>query len=186
MENSFFNVRHVTQFRYNAPVREAVMELYLQPRTDDRQRLRTFEISIAPHGQLFGYSDYMGNAVYHFDVPTAHDLLEIVMQATVEVTHAAALPDTLEGVSWTQAREVATDHDRWEMTQNSQFARPSEALLSFIGETGLSASGDVLTALRTLTQTIYDKFRYVSDATSADSPIEEALASGEGVCQDFA
>jgi hypothetical protein len=36
----FYSIRHVTRFRYFAPVRESVMELRMQPRSEGRRRLR--------------------------------------------------------------------------------------------------------------------------------------------------
>ena len=37
-----------------------------------------------------------------------------------------------------------------------------------------------------LTEAIHDGFDYRQQTTGVDSPIDEALESGEGVCQDFA
>jgi transglutaminase-like putative cysteine protease len=42
-----------------------------------------------------------------------------------------------------------------------------------------------LTTLRDLNQAIYDKFSYTPKSTRVDSPIDEALLSRQGVCQDF-
>ena len=37
-----------------------------------------------------------------------------------------------------------------------------------------------------LNQRLYDYFEYVPRSTRVDSPIDEAIVSGKGVCQDFA
>ena len=37
----FYSIRHVTRFRYSAPVRESVMELRMQPRSEGPQTLRS-------------------------------------------------------------------------------------------------------------------------------------------------
>ena len=41
----FYSIRHVTRFRYSAPVRESVMELRMQPRSEGPQTLRSFQIT---------------------------------------------------------------------------------------------------------------------------------------------
>jgi hypothetical protein len=44
----FYSIRHVTRFRYSGPVRESVMELRMQPRSEGPQTLRSFQISTNP------------------------------------------------------------------------------------------------------------------------------------------
>lgn len=83
------DIRHLTQYHYAAPVRESVIELWVQPQESGRQRLVSFELEIDPSAQLFSYADAFGNAVYHFDVPQPHEHLAIQARATVE-TNAPA------------------------------------------------------------------------------------------------
>ena len=66
-------VRHSTRYQYDEPVRESVMELWMQPQKRANQRLISFELEIDPAAQLFSYADTFGNAVYHFDIPQPHD-----------------------------------------------------------------------------------------------------------------
>ena len=56
-------VRHVTQYHYERPVRESVMELRMQPQKSARQRLISFELDLDPRAQVFSYVDSFGNAV---------------------------------------------------------------------------------------------------------------------------
>ena len=44
------------------------MELRMQPRSEGPQTLRSFQIVTNPRAQLYAYTDYLGNAVYHFNV----------------------------------------------------------------------------------------------------------------------
>src|SRR5580658_3497279 len=64
----FYSIRHITRFGYSAPVRESVMELRMQPRSEGPQTLRSFQIATNPRAQLYAYTDHLGNAVYHFDL----------------------------------------------------------------------------------------------------------------------
>src|SRR6185436_6188337 len=71
----FYSVRHVTRYRYDAPVRESIMQLYVQPKSEGPQRLQSFQITTHPRAGLQAYTDHFGNAVYHFDVPGSHQEL---------------------------------------------------------------------------------------------------------------
>src|SRR5579864_5266656 len=93
-------IRHVTQYHYAAPVRESVMELWMQPQKSATQRLLSFELELDPGAQLFSYPDSFGNAVYHFDVPQPHERLEIVARSAVETYAPDAPPDALDLGEW--------------------------------------------------------------------------------------
>ena len=43
-------VRHVTQYHYAEPVRESVMEIWMQPQKGARQRLVSFDLELDPAG----------------------------------------------------------------------------------------------------------------------------------------
>src|SRR6201993_2874329 len=93
-------IRHLTQYHYAAPVRESVMEMWVQPQKGSRQRLISFELELDPAAQPFSYADAYGNAVYPFDVPQPHDYLSIQSKAAVETQAPAPLPETLDEGEW--------------------------------------------------------------------------------------
>jgi transglutaminase-like putative cysteine protease len=63
----------------------------------------------------------------------------------------------------------------------------TEALHAFIEARTLNdlRRHDPLTALRRLNEALYEAFDYAPGVTEADSPIDHALETHEGVCQDF-
>ena len=48
-----YGIRHITRFRYHAPVSETVMEIRLHPRTEGVQRCLNFALSIQPEARRF-------------------------------------------------------------------------------------------------------------------------------------
>jgi transglutaminase-like putative cysteine protease len=68
----------------------------------------------------------------------------------------------------------------------SHFARPSPALEKLAAGIGGERRGDPLSLLKELNQSIFSAFKYKPKATRVNSPIEDALSSRQGVCQDFA
>jgi len=68
----------------------------------------------------------------------------------------------------------------------SEFAEPTPLLLDLANQLEVCRRDDPLSLLRELNQKLYDWFEYVPKSTKVDSPIDEAIKSRQGVCQDFA
>ncbi|MCR5880052.1 transglutaminase family protein [Phenylobacterium sp. J367] len=181
-------VRHVTQYQYEEPVRESVMELWMQPQRGANQRLVSFELELDPPAKVFSYADAFGNAVYHFDVPQPHDRLTITAVSAVETHAPAHLPETLDTGEWDRLRSDFVRGDNFEFLHAHGFARETEMLHAFVEEHDLNRlrAACPLTAVRTLSSEIYRAFDYEAGVTRADSPIDDVLQHKKGVCQDFA
>jgi transglutaminase-like putative cysteine protease len=181
-------VRHVTQYHYDALVRESVMELWMQPQKSGSQRLVSFELEVEPPAQMFSYADNFGNAVYHFDVPQPHERLTIVARSTVETQSPDDLPEALDRGEWDRLKSDFVTGECFDFLRPHGFAVETPALSAFIARRGWEAlrHNDPLSALRALNTAIYEAFDYAPGATTADSPIDLALEHGRGVCQDFA
>jgi transglutaminase-like putative cysteine protease len=182
----FYSIRHITRFRYTAPVRESVMELRMQPRSEGPQTLRSFQIATNPRAQLYAYTDHLGNAVYHFNLLREHEELRIEVQAVVEVSEHPALPEKVGEDEWAQYKPELLSGDHFDMLRPSKFARSSPALMTFMRIADIEKPvGDPLAAMKLLMRAIYDSFNYQPGVTEVHSPIETALTERRGVCQDF-
>jgi transglutaminase-like putative cysteine protease len=76
--------------------------------------------------------------------------------------------------------------DYWEMLLPSTFAVETPALTLLASQMGVTRRDDPLMLVQELNQRLFDYFEYVPRHTRVDSPIDEAIVSGKGVCQDFA
>ncbi len=184
----FLEIRHLTQYQYAAPVRESVMELWLQPQKSGRQRLISFDLELEPAAQVFSYVDAFGNAVYHFDQPQPHERLTIISTAAVETDPGPDLPETLDMGEWDRLRSEFVRGEWFDFLHPHGFAETTPTLEAFIAAHALDGAHlrDPLTAVQRLSETLYDALAYDKSATDADSPIDDALKAGRGVCQDFA
>ncbi|RYF88625.1 MAG: transglutaminase family protein, partial [Caulobacteraceae bacterium] len=182
------DIRHVTRYHYERPVRESLMELRMQPQKSIRQRLISFDLELDPRAQLFSYIDPFGNAVHHFDVPQPHDELTIVARSTVETQPPPELPDHLDLGEWDRLKSSFTQAECFEFLHEHGFTQMTPALRAFMQDKALEAEQlhDPLSRLRFLNKTIYEAFAYEPGVTRADSVVDEALKRGAGVCQDFA
>jgi transglutaminase-like putative cysteine protease len=183
-----YAIRHVTRFAYSSPVSESVMELRMQPRSEGRQRCLQFDLVVEPRARVFGYRDCVNNWVHHFDIPRRHEQLAITSRAVVQMEKPPALPASLDPSAWSVVDAWAANDEYWELRQPSRFAEYSEALVGYARGRGFEGArlADPLTTVRSVMAAIYRDFEYDPTATQVDSPIDDALAAGRGVCQDFA
>jgi transglutaminase-like putative cysteine protease len=180
-----YSVRHVTTFRYEPAVRESVMEVRLQPRSEANQRCLSFTLDITPPANITQYRDFTGNTVHHFDIAGAHREVKVSAHSTVQV-QAAPAPRSSEGGDWADLDALTAGDDYWEMMLPSDFAHSGDALGQLSKELRCERRCAPLELLTKLNEGIYELFSYVPNSTKVDSPIEEALQSRQGVCQDFA
>jgi transglutaminase-like putative cysteine protease len=163
------------------------MEVRMHPRSEHMQRCFTFQLSVSPRARIFSYTDHLGNLVHHFDIPAPHTHLTIIADTLVDVDPTDCLPESLGLGAWEELDRVIEREDYWDMLMPSVYARPSHDLEDLARELEVYRYGtDPLRLLKRLNSQIYAKFEYAKQSTSVDSPIEDALRSRRGVCQDFA
>lgn len=179
---TLYRIEHVTRFRYSEPVREAVVTLYLQPRNDASQHLKSFEIVTDPGAELGGYEDCFGNSVHFFDVPGEHDQMTVTSRSLVAL-HAIE-PSEGAGAGWESLDEVQTP-STWHLLHSTRLTRPSPALEAFAARHGIERRETPLASVRDLTDRIHGALAFERGRTRVDSPIDDALAAESGVCQDF-
>lgn len=182
----FYSIRHVTRHRYDAPVRESVMQLYMQPKSEGAQRLQSFQVATNPRAGLQAYTDHFGNAVYHFDVPSEHQELTVEADAEVEVQPTQSPPEWVDASAWQALTAASLKGENYDMLAPHGVARSTPALEAFLVERNLVKTDDPMTTLRRLNRGLFDAFAYAPEETEVDSPIDVALKKRAGVCQDFA
>jgi len=106
----YYTVRHVTRFRYSAPISESIMEVRLQPRSEGLQRCLDFRLSTSPRTQILNYRGENNNRVHHFDVPNLHSSLTITAESIVEVLAPQPIPDSLLPTAWDELDAMADAH----------------------------------------------------------------------------
>ncbi|MFT4111137.1 transglutaminase family protein [Silvibacterium sp.] len=182
----FYSIRHLTKFVYSNAVSESVMEVRMHPRSDSNQRCLTFSLSVSPRCRVFSYRDHLSNNIHHFDIPGQHGQLVIVAESLVEYQPLADIPRFLAPDAWGELDAMVSEGDYWEMLLPSEFACPTPLLDQLAKEMEVRRRDDPMMLLRELNDRLYDAFSYAQRTTRVDSPIDEALASRQGVCQDFA
>jgi transglutaminase-like putative cysteine protease len=162
------------------------MEARVHPRSEANQRCLTFHLAVSPRCRVFAYRDHLGNNIHHFDIPGQHSYLVIVAESLLDVQPSLELPASLPRDAWAETDAVVQMGDYWEMLLPSEFAQPTPLLQELAKQLDVRRRDDPLSQLRELNQRLYEWFEYVPKSTKVDSPIDDALKSRRGVCQDFA
>jgi transglutaminase-like putative cysteine protease len=180
-----FNIRHVTRFIYEAAITESVMETRMQPRSEGGQRCLRFSLSTTPSSRVRMYQDPDGNVVHHFNIPGRLSRLTVVTDALVETSRATPPPASIEPDAWERLDAATASATFWEWLNPSPFTRPTERLHRFAEELDCTRDKDPMSTLRRLNQELFTRMTYSPKSTRVDSPIDDALESRRGVCQDF-
>lgn len=182
----YYSILHKTRFRYSTAVSESFTEVRMRPLSEDIQRCLKFNLSTSPAATIHSYEDCYGNTVSHFDLPAPHRHLTISAESVVEIGEPPRLPRSLSAEAWIMLDDLTAQEEVWDFLAPSHFARPSPLLSALAEQLDLRRRGDPLSLLYELTGRMYRTFAYAPQATSVDSPIDEALSRRKGVCQDFA
>jgi transglutaminase-like putative cysteine protease len=181
-----YSIRHLTKFLYKHPVSESMMETRMHPRSDANQRCLTFHLSVSPRCRVFSYRDHLANNVHHFDIPGQHRQLVIVAESLVEVSSHQDVPSFLAPAAWDDLDQIVSEGDYWEFLFPSEFCAPTPRLEALADALDVRRRDDPLMLLHELNERVFRYFDYVPKSTKVDSPIDVALESRQGVCQDFA
>lgn len=177
-----YEIEHITRFRFSEPVREAVVTVYLQPRTDHTQHLDWFRLETDPGAELSEFEDCFGNSAHFFDIPGGHDEMTVTARSLVD-RHPHEAPKPAEP-SWDDLETLHTSRF-WHLLNPTELTQPTPALEEFVKKNGIEKSDTPLASIRELTARIHEGLSFRRGATRVDSPIDDALTSGSGVCQDF-
>jgi len=176
-------VQHETRFLYSAPVKEAVAEVRMEPASNADQSCRSFALEVSPFSEVYRYQDGLGNSVHHFNLLAPHQEVRILAASIVE-THPRP-----NGLTTSRARyplDLAdADLEVLDFLKMGGPVRPTP-LLDPLLEVLRPASGTpVAEVVVRVADHIRRHFEYAPDTTLANSPIDDVLEQGKGVCQDF-
>ena len=180
-----YAIQHITRYNYGSPIVENVMEVRLQPRSDELQQCLSFHLYLRPTASVHPFRDHLGNWVHFYDIAAAHKELTITANSVVHVLPQPTLPEALSLESWAVVDELAHESAQWEWLQASQYTPAPPALLDLAAEFEVDRSVDPLTAIRRIMALLNETFSYDTESTVVDSPIDLAISSRSGVCQDF-
>ncbi len=168
-------VTHETVFSYDRLIAETAMELRLAPTSDATQLCRQFNLSLDPVGHLTTRTDIFGNVIHFYNYRPSHQRVRIVAESVVET----GLGGLVQGAELLRYHFLAFDGPVLDLDAVGDAAQN-------LGPVNPGDSTAVEDALERLTWLVNQRFRYQPGVTNAQSTIVDLVATGAGVCQDFA
>jgi transglutaminase-like putative cysteine protease len=173
-----YDIHYLTSYRYEASVTDNLNALRVRPATTSSQRCDDFHVRLDPEARVHRHVDYFGTEVLEFGVARPHDHLTIDVRARVVTSEPAEPPEApwehLEGDTYAEAAG--------EFLLRGDDEPDDEALADLFD---IARARTPLATLRWLNELIPDRFAYQPGVTYVGSTVDDLLAAGAGVCQDF-
>ena len=185
MFQTHYDIRHVTRYAYSEPASHCVMSLCLQPREDQDQRVRHFSVKTQPETSLLSLNDSFGNTRHFFNLHRNHTELVIIASSRVEPSRPRLLPDSLGSNAWQEIQQWESSFELWDFMNPSALTASSGKLAAFAKKYDISPEAEPLGSLLNAMELLFETFIYTPASTTVDSPIDDILETGQGVCQDY-
>jgi transglutaminase-like putative cysteine protease len=178
-----FDITYRTVFAYEQLVRESQNELRACPTSDDLQQLISYRVTTSPSGRVMSFNDYWGTRVDAFGVRGPHLHLEVLAEASVETKRRPLLTSFVRP----EALRLPAFLDRHiEYLAPSPHADWGRQIADTAAQAIAVAGDDVVGWVLALHRLVGGRLTYAPGSTYVGVDVDEVLASGKGVCQDFA
>jgi transglutaminase-like putative cysteine protease len=183
------SVKHITRYRYSAPVSRSQHLVHLSPRGfENGQRVHHHELSVTPlPAQRRDTRDSFGNAIAMLDIETAHTefVLEAVSRVETQRREAIGLTATTpwdQSVQQLDSPPFDLDVTQFRCASRLTIGSPEMADYAAIS---FPAGRPVLEGGMDLVLRIFKEFKFDPTATDVATPTAQAFKLRRGVCQDF-
>lgn len=187
-----YEVRHRTEYTYEADVTVSFARACLRPRDTATQRVLTHRIDIEPTPDVLEeHRDFFGNYSHHLEISTPHRRLLVNKTSTVQVDVPAVDLAALDEWSVSEAVDALRTDPSIDPVEKAAFTLPSplvtlnDVVMDF-SRTLVWPGRPLGEAIAAVVHDIYTEFTYAKGVTSVASTLTELLRSRAGVCQDFA
>jgi len=166
------NIDHRTDYTYDRPVPYGLQELRLTPKSRAGQEVIHWDISIDGGKVELAFDDQHNNRVTLVSTESGRHEISIHCQGEVVNDDATGVIGIHGGYA-----------PLWYFERSTPLTKPGPLLRKLARD--FKSDGDVGT-LHALSEQILDKVTYETGTTHSETTAENALALGQGVCQDHA
>ena len=163
-------IAYETRYGYDPPAHEGLTALRLRPVERPRLAVLRSSLTAIPGRATAGYRDGWGTQVDLVECHHVHSELIFRVEALVETRG----PEELEWIT-----------DRQRILYSGESARVPLEAVDALGWR-VAGVGESWAAVESALAWMPQRFAYQIGATDAETPIEQVIMQGAGVCQDFA
>jgi len=163
-------VSHQTRYSYDAPVPYALQRLRLSPQSFGGQSVVSWRVDVVGASEEVRFFDQFGNDTRLLSISGGPHMIEVTASGEVDVEDRAGVFGPHTGFA-----------PLWLFQHQTTLTAPGPLVSEIARNVGDGADVDRLHTLSTL---IRDRVAYRVGATDSSTTAEDALKTGEGVCQD--
>ncbi|MCT2534275.1 alpha-E domain-containing protein [Aquibacillus koreensis] len=180
-----YQIVHINRFNYETPVNQSSNTIRLKPRTDECQRLLSYQANIQPTSLTKDYIDLWGNHVETFFIPEQHQSLEVGTTSVVSIQkspfiHRIDYSPEMKSIFHSDLFR----HHYLSFLNETEYTylqpRQIHEVIQKIGE----MKNPVKFSIDTM-RYLHETFNYDGDATHVNTKASEAFDLKKGVCQDI-
>jgi len=165
-------IRHSTTYTYDEPVRYGLQRLRIVPISGPTQKVRSWKLDIDGASEEVRYSDQFANDTRLLSVDGDRNRIEIVAEGEVETLDSTGVFGRQYGFA-----------PLWLFGRETDLTRPGEGVAGLMEDL---SGGTEVDRLHGLIHRIRERVAYETGTTDVGTTAEQALAQGQGVCQDHA
>ena len=167
------NIYHRTSYSYDAPVPYGLQQIRLTPKARAGQRIIDWSVEVQGGHKELTFEDENNNGVDLVRIDPGATELSIICRGEVETPQNDGIVGVHGGYAplWLFRRETS-------LTQVGDGVR---AIIEGVRDTDPG-----IATLHRLSATIRDRVSYETGTTGVETTAEDAVAAGQGVCQDHA
>jgi transglutaminase-like putative cysteine protease len=167
------SVEHVTTYTYDRPVRGVVQSHRLTPADHEGQRVLSWDVSVTDGVRGGGFRDGAGDWVQGWTVNGPVSAIAVTVRGLVDTADTSGIlrghKEKVPSMAW--------------LTPTA--ATRADAAIAALAAKA-QAAGDALAVAHAMSAAVAGAIVWTPGATKAHTTAAEALALGEGVCQDHA
>lgn len=191
-DERLLQVTHATRYDYDTPVEVAHHSAWLRPRDTTWQQVQHWNLQIDPEpdGAVQQSTDAFGNWRLGFGHSRVHAQLTVTSRFQVRLAAPPAIdidasPPWEEVAQLLRYRAGLIQPEAVEFSLPSRFA-PRAAVLAAYAQDLFTPGRPLLQAAHALMHRVHTQMQYRPHSTDVATDALQALAQGQGVCQDFA
>ena len=165
-------ISHTTKYEFNSPVNYALQQVRLTPKTRQAQSVLNWSVTFEGGHEEVWFTDEFNNQTQLISVTDGAPSLTIRAEGEVETSDTSGIIGQHGG--WTPI---------WLYNRKTPLTAPGPALRQLIKSVSGNYPDDV-SRLHALMAAISEAVEYKSGTTSVTTTAEQAVAAGQGVCQD--
>ena len=165
------SIRHTTRYAFDKPVVHALQRLRLTPKETQGQKILNWEMQYENAAPELEYDDQNFNTVTLIAVDPGATEVTVTCRGEVQTEDNA-------GVIGRHSGHLPL----WSFLGQTKLTKPGPKLRALIRD--VPQDGDKIDFLHALSAHIRDQVAYQTGSTRVTTSAEEAVADGQGVCQD--